>query len=158
MKIWKIAQNTLGTFLRDRLLIVFGVLFICTVLLMMTPLLAAKAMAKVGSAAQAQGMILGMVSSIMFFVSGTGSLLAAWCAASSVANETKSGTILAVMARPVKRWEFLLGKYAGVMLLMSVYVVMMFALSWLLAWIGGERISLLLERLTAAAKPYGPVM
>ena len=140
MKIWKIAQNTLGTFLRDRLLIVFGVLFICTVLLMMTPLLGAKAMARVGSAAQAQGMILGMVSSIMFFVSGTGSLLAAWCAASSVANEMKSGTILAVMARPVKRWEFLLGKYAGVMLLMSVYVVMMFALSWLLAWIGGERI------------------
>ena len=110
MKIWKIAQNTFGTFLRDRLLIIFGVLFICTVLLMMTPLLVAKAMAKVGSAAQAQGMILGMVSSIMFFVSGTGSLLAAWCAASSVANEMKSGTILAVMARPVKRWEFLLGK------------------------------------------------
>src|SRR5260370_20310320 len=51
-----------------------------------------------------------------------------------------SGTILAVMVRPVKRWEFLLGKYTGVMLLMSVYVVMMYGLSWLLAWIGGERL------------------
>jgi ABC-type transport system involved in multi-copper enzyme maturation permease subunit len=140
MKIWKIAVNTLGGFLRDRLLIVFGVLFICTVLLMMTPLLGAKAMAKMGSASQAEVMILGMVSAIMFFVSGTGSLLAAWCAASAVASEMKTGTILAVMARPVKRWEFLLGKYLGVMLLMSVYVLMMFCLSWLLAWIGGERI------------------
>lgn len=85
-------------------------------------------------------MVLGMVSAIMFFVSGTGSLLAAWCAASSVAGEMKTGTILAVMARPVKRWEFLLGKYLGVMLLMSVYVAMMLVLSWLLAWIGGEKI------------------
>jgi len=110
------------------------------VLLMMTPLLAAKAMAKMGSAQQAEAMVLEMVSGIMFFVSGTGSLLAAWCAADAVASEMKTGTILAVMARPVKRWEFLLGKYAGAMLLMSVYVVMMFGLSWLLAWIGGERL------------------
>lgn len=140
MRIWKIASNTFGGFLRDRLLIVFAVLFVCTVLLMMTPLLGAKAMAKMGSASQAEVMVLGMVSAIMFFVSGTGSLLAAWCAASSVAGEMKTGTILAVMARPVKRWEFLLGKYLGVMLLMSVYVAMMLVLSWLLAWIGGEKI------------------
>lgn len=140
MKIWTIALNTFGSFLRNRLLIVFGVLFICTVLLMMTPLLGAKAMATMGNAQQAQVMVLGMVSAIMFFVSGTGSLLAAWCAADAVASEMKSGTILAVMARPVKRWEFLLGKYTGVLLLMFVYVVMMFGLSWLLAWIGGERI------------------
>jgi len=140
MKIWKIALNTFGGFLRDRLLIVFAVLFACTVLLMMTPLLGAKAIAKAGSASQAEIMVLGMVSAIMFFVSGTGSLLAAWCAASSVAGEMKTGTILAVMARPVKRWEFLLGKYLGVMLLMSIYVIMMFGLSWLLAWIGGEKI------------------
>src|SRR5207253_9059700 len=61
-------------------------------------------------------------------------------ASSSVATEMRRGTIIAGMARPVKRWEFLLGKCAGVMLLMSVFVVMMFALSWLLAWIGGQRI------------------
>jgi len=140
VRVWRIALNTFGIFLRDRLLIVFAVLFVCTVLLMMTPLLGAKAMISTGNAAAGQAMILGMVSAIMFFVSGTGSLLAAWCAANSVSGEMKSGTILAVMARPVKRWEFLLGKYLGVMLLMSLYVLMMFALSWLLAWIGGERI------------------
>jgi ABC-type transport system involved in multi-copper enzyme maturation permease subunit len=140
MKIWTIALSTFGSFLRNRLLIMFGVIFVCTVLLMMTPLLAAKAMAKMGSAQQAEAMVLEMVSGIMFFVSGMGSLLAAWCAADAVASEMKTGTILAVMARPVKRWEFLLGKYAGAMLLMSVYVVMMFGLSWLLAWIGGERL------------------
>src|SRR5260370_18681719 len=137
MKIWTIALSRFGSFLRNRLLIVFAVIFVCQVLLMMAPLLGAKGFAKAGNAEQAEAMVLGMVSAIMFFVSGTGSLLAAWCAADAVASETKSGTILAVMARPVKRWEFLLGKYTGGMLLMSVYVVMMYGLSWLLGWIGG---------------------
>jgi ABC-type transport system involved in multi-copper enzyme maturation permease subunit len=140
MKVWALAKGTFGSLVRDRFLIVIGVLFACTVLLMMTPLLAAKAMAKAASAQQAEVMVLGLVSAIMFFVSGTGSLLAAWCAANSVASEMKSGTILAVLARPVKRWEFLLGKYIGAMMLMAVYVVMMYGLSWVLAWIGGERI------------------
>jgi ABC-type transport system involved in multi-copper enzyme maturation permease subunit len=76
----------------------------------------------------------------MSLVSGFGSLLAAWAAADVVSSEMKSGTILAIMARPVRRWEFLLGKYLGVQLLMVVYVLAMFALSYLLAWIGGEKI------------------
>ena len=140
MKVWAIALNTLGTFLRNRLLIVFAVIFACTILLMLTPLLGMKALATAGHAGQAETMVLSLVSAIMFFVSGTGSLLAAWCACDSVASELKSGTILAVMARPVKRWEFLVGKYLGVILLMSAYIVMMFGLSWLLAWIGGTQL------------------
>jgi ABC-type transport system involved in multi-copper enzyme maturation permease subunit len=140
MKIWAIALNTLGTFFRNRLLIVFAVIFICTLLLFMTPLLGVKALVRAGQAQQAQLMALNLVSGIMFFVSGTGSLLAAWCAADSVSSELKSGTILAVMARPVKRWEFLLGKYLGVLMLMSGYVVMMYGLSWLLAWLGGAQL------------------
>jgi ABC-type transport system involved in multi-copper enzyme maturation permease subunit len=135
-----IAFNTFGTFLRDKILIVVAILFTCGLLLMMTPLLGAKAMAGVGNMAQAQSMVLEIVSVILIFTSGFGSLLAAWAAADSVATEMKSGTILAVMARPVKRWQFLLGKFLGVMLLMSAYIVMMFALSYLLALIGGQKI------------------
>ena len=40
----------------------------------------------------------------------------------------------------MRRWEFLLGKYLGVQLLMAVYVLFMFGFSYLLTWIGGERI------------------
>jgi ABC-type transport system involved in multi-copper enzyme maturation permease subunit len=74
----------------------------------------------------------------MSMVSGAGSLLAAWAAADAIVSEMKSGTILAVMARPVERWQFLLGKYLGVLLLMAFYVVMTFVLTLLLAWIGGQ--------------------
>jgi ABC-type transport system involved in multi-copper enzyme maturation permease subunit len=87
-----------------------------------------------------QAYVLQLVSAIMYMVSGAGSLLAAWAAADAVDSEMKSGTILAVMARPVKRWEFLLGKYLGVLLLMAFYVVAMVGLSSLLAWMGGQRV------------------
>jgi ABC-type transport system involved in multi-copper enzyme maturation permease subunit len=139
VKIRILAWITFLALLRNRLIILFFAIFVCVVLLMMTPLMTFKAMSG-DNPAQAQGMVLSLVSGIMSLVSGFGSLLAAWSAADAVASEMKTGTIMAVMARPVKRWEFLLGKYCGVLLLMSVYVVFMFAISNLLAVIGGERL------------------
>lgn len=139
MKIRILAWITFLALLRNRLIILFFAIFICIVLLMMTPLMTFKAMAG-DNPAQAQGMVLSLISGIMSIVSGFGSLLAAWSAADAVASEMKTGTIMAVMARPVKRWEFLLGKYCGVLILMSVYVLFMFAISNMLAVIGGERL------------------
>jgi ABC-type transport system involved in multi-copper enzyme maturation permease subunit len=139
-KLRTIALNTFGSFLRDRLLVVFLAIFVCVILLMMTPLIALKAATNASNMTQAQGYVLELISMTIYVVSGCGSLLAVWLAADSVASEMKSGTILAVMARPVKRWQFLLGKYLGVMLMMTVYVVTMFGLSYLLAWMGGQRI------------------
>jgi ABC-type transport system involved in multi-copper enzyme maturation permease subunit len=140
VKVRAIALNTFGTVLRNKLIVLFLAGFVCVVLLMMTPILAAKTMSGQLGASEAGGMVVGMVSAIMSLVSGVGSLIAAWAAADAVASEMKSGTILAVMARPVRRWEFLLGKYLGVLLLMALYVFAMFALSYLLAWMGGQAI------------------
>ena len=139
MKIRFLAWITFLALLRNRLIILFFAVFICVMLLMMTPLLTFKSMAA-DNPSQGQGMILSLVSGIMSLVSGFGSLLAAWSAADAVASEMKSGTIMAVMARPVRRWEFLLGKYCGVLMLMAVYVIFMFAITNLLAFIGGERL------------------
>jgi len=140
VKVRAIAFNAFGSFLRDRLLIVFGIIFAAVVLLMMMPLLAMKAARTASNMPQIESMAMETIAVIMSMVSGCGSLLAAWVAANSVASEMKNGTILAVMARPINRWQFLLGKFLGVMMLMSAYVVMMFALSFLLAWMSGQRI------------------
>ncbi|MGD1080571.1 MAG: ABC transporter permease [Candidatus Sulfotelmatobacter sp.] len=67
-----------------------------------------------------------------------GSLLAVWAAADSVASEMKSGTILAVMARPLHRWQFLAGKYLGVLMLMLVYVLGVLGVTFLLNWLGRQ--------------------
>lgn len=133
-----LALNTLSSLLRNKIIILFTAGFLCLVLFMMTPLLVARSMAASTSAAQSEVMVLGMVTGISYLATGFGSLLAAYCAADVVSNEIRSGTILAIMARPVRRWEFLLGKYLGVQLLMLIYVVAMLGLSYLLAWIGGE--------------------
>jgi len=137
-KIRTIASSTFGSFLRNKVIILFCSLFVCIVLLMMTPLLGYKAMTTASNAQQMQGFILSEVVAITTMVSAFGSLLAAWAAADSVAAEMKSGTILAVMARPLRRGEFLAGKFLGVMMLMGVYVLAMIGVMFLLAWLGGQ--------------------
>jgi ABC-type transport system involved in multi-copper enzyme maturation permease subunit len=139
MKVRAIALNTFAGFLRNKLLVLFLAVFLCILLLFMAPLMMMKA-ESARSAGQMESPVLDLVAFLMAMISGFGSLLAAGSAANTVADEMKSGTILAVLARPVRRWEFLLGKYLGVQLLMAVYVLFMFAFSYLLAWIGGERI------------------
>jgi ABC-type transport system involved in multi-copper enzyme maturation permease subunit len=135
VKIRVLAWNTFGSLVRDKLIVVISAAFICVVLFMMSPLLYVKSMP-----GNQQGMIVGLVSLITGMVSGFGSMLAAWSSASTVANEIKSGTILAVMARPVERWEFLLGKLLGVQMLMAIYVLLMLTLTFSLTAIGGARI------------------
>lgn len=140
MKIWSISLNTLESFLHNRLIVLVLILAVCVVLLMMSPLLGAKMMTTSANRQALEGVVLEVVSGVMSFVSGLGSVLAAWSAAEVVHAELKSGTILAVMARPVKRWEFLLGKYLGVMMFMVCYVLLMIGMSYLLVSIAGMRI------------------
>jgi ABC-type transport system involved in multi-copper enzyme maturation permease subunit len=139
MRIRALAWLAFVNLLHNRLIIVFFAIFVCVVLLMMSPLMTFKSMAA-DNPSQAQGMVISVISAILSLLSGFGSLLAAWSAADAVASEMKTGTILAIMARPVRRWEFLLGKYLGVLMLMAIYVIFMFAMSNLLAWIGGEKV------------------
>ena len=129
MKIRAIAVSTFGTLVRNRAIVLICAVFLCVLLLSVTVLRFTP-----------RNTALAMVAAIMWMVSGFGSLLAAWSAADAVASEMKSGTILAVMARPVRRWEFLLGKYLGVQLPMLVHIALMVATSYALAAIGGVRV------------------
>ena len=135
-----LALSTLESFLHNRLIVIVLVLAACVVMLMMFPLLAAHARTNAENQQFMASAVLEVISNVMSFVSGLGSILAAWAAVDAVSTELKSGTVLAVMARPVKRWEFLLGKFLGVMLFMGCYVLMLISVSYLLAWFGGVKI------------------
>lgn len=137
MKVVTLALSTLESFLHNRLIVLILVLAMGVVLLMMIPLMGAKTAMTIENKQAMESMVLEAISGVMSFVSGLGSLLAAWAACDSLNTELKTGTVLAVMARPVRRWEFLLGKYLGVLLFMSCYVVMMIGVSYLMAWLGG---------------------
>ena len=139
MKIRAIALNTFNGLLRNKIIILFCAGMVCVMLLALSPLMLARNNRGIG-ADQMQTLVLAIIAGIMGMVSGFGSLLAAWSAADAVAGEMKSGTILAVMARPVRRWEFLLGKYLGVQLLMVLYVFAMLGLNYGMAAIAGVHI------------------
>ena len=140
-KVRAIALNTFSGLVRNKIIILFCAGCICVLLLMLTSLLALRNMRGTQNAEVMQMAVLPLIATMMQFVSGFGSLLAAWSAADSVSAEMRSGTILAVLARPVRRWQFLLGKFLGVQLMMLVFVILMLGLNYLLAWIGGATIS-----------------
>jgi ABC-type transport system involved in multi-copper enzyme maturation permease subunit len=140
MKLRAITLNTFSGLVRNKIIILFCVGCVCILLLMLSTLLVMRNLRNVQNAEQMQAAVLPLIGSMMSLVSGFGSLLAAWAAADALSSEMRSGTILAVMARPVRRWEFLLGKYLGVQLLMLVFVLIMVGLDYLLAWIGGAHI------------------
>jgi len=139
VRIWTIARVTLAGFLRNRVLILFTAVFVFILLSELTDLLAMRSAARHVSAGDISP-VMGEIGEILDLVGAFGCALAAWSAADTVASEMKSGTILAVMARPVERWEFLLGKYLGVQLLTAIYVVFGFGFIHLLGWIGGQQI------------------
>jgi len=141
MKIRAIAMNTFSGLVRNKIIILFCAGCICILLLMLTSLMAIRAVRSGQNAEGMQMMVLPLIGQMMTFISGFGSLLAAWSAADAVSAEMRSGTVLAVLARPVRRWEFLLGKFLGVQLLMFVFVLIMLGLNYLLAWIGGATIA-----------------
>jgi ABC-type transport system involved in multi-copper enzyme maturation permease subunit len=57
-----------------------------------------------------QWLVKDSTLAIMFM---SGLFAAALSASAAVAHEIRSGTALAVMAKPVSRWQFLIGKYLG---------------------------------------------
>lgn len=66
------------------------------------------------------------------------SFLAVLLSIGAIAGEIESGTIYALLSRPVSRAVFLLGKYAGYAAFMGVYAVFFFLGLWgLMAWQGG---------------------
>jgi len=82
MKIRVIALNTFAGFLRNKLIVLLLAIFVCLLLLFLTPLMAMKAMSG-QAAAQMQSPVLTLVGMLMTMISGFGSLLAAWSAADS---------------------------------------------------------------------------
>lgn len=140
MRVIVIALNTFMGLLRNRLIVLFCAGFLCLLLLSIAPLSTIRHAGPMQGAGQMESLLLGFVGLVISMANGFGSLLATWMAADAVAGEIRARTILAVLARPIHRWQFLFGKYLGIQLLMSIFTVFLLSLSYVLAWIGGERI------------------
>ena len=72
---------------------------------------------------------------VMFMFSFVLALSAVFAAAPSVAGELESGEALAVLARPVRRRDVLLGKWLGLSLVVVVYAALASSLEFAATWL-----------------------
>lgn len=72
----------------------------------------------------AAGLMTTMAFSIVAFLGG---LLAIFVAIGSISSEVETGTILGLAARPIRRWEIVVGKWVGLAALVILYLVVVSA-------------------------------
>lgn len=109
-----VAKNTLRAILRNKLLYVAFFLLVLLALLMAAPFAMMRLVADAGEqelARQMQGNIV--VSTFGLWYAAT-LAMGMFLGATAVSSEAKTRTIVTVLAKPVDRWRFLVGKWAGI--------------------------------------------
>jgi ABC-type transport system involved in multi-copper enzyme maturation permease subunit len=116
MKLWALARNTFREAVRDKVLLTLLVIaFLVTAGARLIPSLAAGEEAKITKD-------LGLKSMTLFCV-----LIAVLVGGRLVYREIEKRTIFVILAKPVARWQFVLGKYLGLMLVLVTSVAIMTA-------------------------------
>ncbi len=127
MKILAIAHNTFRENIRDKILynlILFALIMI----------LSSVALGQLTLGQEEKVIVdLGLTSISVF-----GTLIAIFIGIGLVSKELEKRTVYALLAKPVHRYEFILGKYLGLLFTLMVNVIVMVAGLFLtLAWHGG---------------------
>lgn len=130
-RILTIAKNTFREAVRDRILynLVIFVLLITAAAVFLGELTAGQ---------EARTIVDLGVSAMLFF----GTFISVFVGVSLVSKEIEKHTLYAIFAKPVKRVEFIIGKYLGLCLTLLVNVVVMGAgVSLALMYVGGGRLA-----------------
>lgn len=139
-RIWAITINTFREAVRDKIL--YGVLGLgCTVLLL------TLALAEL-SLNQEQRVVLDVgLASISFF----SVVIAVFLGSSLLYKEMERKTLYVILPKPIHRWQFLLGKYLGIVVTALVFISVMGGIQLFVAAIQGGADALLLVALPALA-------
>ncbi len=133
-RVYAIAINTFREAVRDRVL--YGVLGFATAVLLFTLALAELSLGQERRVV----MDVGLASISLFSV-----VVAVFLGSSLLYKEIERKTLYVILPKPIRRWEFLLGKYAGITLTGVVFILLMGALQLLVASIqAGASLPLLL--------------
>lgn len=122
-RIWAIAINTYREAVRDKVL--YGVLGLACVVLLFT-----LALAELSLHEQRRVVLdIGLASISMFSV-----VIAVFLGSSLLYKEIERKTLYVILPKPIARWEFLLGKYLGIVLTAIVFIGIMGGLQlWITA-------------------------
>jgi ABC-type transport system involved in multi-copper enzyme maturation permease subunit len=119
-----IARNTLREALRDRVLYLF--LGFAVLVLVSTKLFGMLTVGDEGKVIQDLGL-----GGIQFF----SMLIAVLMSVLLVSREVDNRTVFNILSKPVQRWQFLLGKYLGLLSTVAVNLALMVLLLVLVVWI-----------------------
>jgi len=111
---WAIAINTFREAVRDKVL--YGVLAFATLVLLFTLALAELSLGEERRVV----MDIGLASISIFSV-----IVAVFLGSSLLYKEIERKTLHVILPRPVRRWEFLVGKYLGIALTGFVFICIM---------------------------------
>lgn len=127
MRVFVIAHNTLRESLRDKVLYVL--LFFA-----LAAILGSKALGWISI-----GQDIKIVKDVtLASVSIFGALVSIFVGTSLLYKEIDKRTLYTILSQPMRRWEFVVGKYLGLLMLLGIVVAMMTLLSALyLALLGG---------------------
>jgi len=127
-RIWVLAWNTYREAVRDKLL--YNLLLFAALMIASSILLAQIQIGKDERIYRDVGL-----GAIAFF----GVLIAIFVGINLVYREISTKTVYTMLAKPVRRWEFLVGKYVGLLTLLAVEVAIMSAcFLGVLVWKGSE--------------------
>jgi len=127
-RIWVLAQNTYREAVRDKLL--YNLLMFAALMIASSILLAQIQIGRDERIYRDIGL-----SSIAFF----GMLIAIFVGINLVYREISTKTVYTMLSKPVRRWEFLVGKYFGLLSLLAVEVaIMSLCFLGVLVWKGSE--------------------
>jgi ABC-type transport system involved in multi-copper enzyme maturation permease subunit len=121
--IWTVARNTFREAVRDRVL--YNLVFFA--LLMM------------GTAILVGQVSIGIEQSVMISlgltaISVIGIFIAVFIGVGLVSKEMDKRTLYALLAKPVERWQFLLGKFAGLLMTLTINTAAMTVGLYLALW------------------------
>ena len=114
-KLWALAHNTFREAVRDRVLysILFFAIGVIALSLLMQEITVGDRDKVVRSVA------LGSIAAF-------GSIISMFLGISLVWGEVEKKTVYTILSKPISRWMFVLGKYLGMMMTLSVVVAIMF--------------------------------
>lgn len=125
-KVWAIAHNTFREAVRNRILYIL--LIFAVVLLLFSGVLRELTVSAESAERSVRSIGLGCINIF-------GLLIAVFVGIGLVYNELDKKTIYTIVSKPIDRWQFILGKYFGLLLTIYVNVLIMtvffyFALYW----------------------------